>query len=110
MNATAIFIAAIVILLLLGVVVIPRFMVKRAMGRVVQAFRAQNATNLKNARTLEELGLQPRGFIDGMFRGRDYKPFALDLLRRAEIILTTEDGKLYLSEDRLSRTELTKRR
>jgi hypothetical protein len=36
-----------------------------------------------------------------MFRLRDFKPYALDALVKAEIIKGTEDGRLYLAEDKL---------
>jgi len=39
--------------------------------------------------------------LEGMFRPRDYKPHALTTLIRAEIIQMTEDGKLYLLEEKL---------
>ena len=50
---------------------------------------------------IDELGLRPQGMMGGMFKGRDYNQYALSLLMKADIIQTTEDGKLYLSEDRL---------
>jgi hypothetical protein len=37
-----------------------------------------------------------------IFSGRDYKITALQVLRNANIIQSTEDGKLYLSEANLS--------
>ena len=93
---------------ILGVFVIPRFMMKRAMRHVLRAFRQNNATDAKTAKTLEELGLKPRSFMEGFLRGRDYKPYALDMLRKGEIVQITEDGKLYLSEDRLASSGMDK--
>ncbi len=101
MNYTALFILAIIVIAFLGLFVVPRFMLKRALKKVIKVFRDLNATDLKNAKTLEELGLKPRSFLDGMFKLRDYRPYALDLLRKAEIVKVTEDGKLYLLEVRL---------
>lgn len=109
MNYTAIFIIAMIALAFLGLFVIPRFMLRRALGRVIATFRRLNATTINSARTIEELGMRPRGMIDGMFRGRDYRPYALDMLRRADVVQTTEDGRLYLSEDRLMVTGIAKR-
>lgn len=101
MDYTALFIVAIIIIAVLGLFVIPRFLMKRALKKVIRIFREHNATNIRNAKTLDELGLKPRSFMEGMFRTRDYKPFALDLLRKGEIVQMTEDGKLYLLEDKL---------
>jgi hypothetical protein len=36
-----------------------------------------------------------------MFRMRDYKPYATRLLGQANVIRSTEDGLVYLSEDEL---------
>jgi hypothetical protein len=40
--------------------------------------------------------------LEMMFRGRDYKQYALSALMKAEIIKRTEDEKLYLLEDKLA--------
>ncbi len=96
-----ILIVVIVVLALLALFVIPRWRLKRATRQVIRIFMELNATGVKNAKTLDELGLRPRGRLEGMLRTRDYKPQALDGLWKAEIVQTTEDGRLYLSEDRL---------
>jgi len=75
---------------------------RRAARQVIKIFREHNATDSKNARTIDELGLRPPGVLDRMMRRRDYKPYALSALMKAEIIQATEDGKLYLSEAKLS--------
>ena len=94
------------VLLLAAIFIIPRWRLKRAIRQVIQIFKEHNATGIKNAKTDEELGLRPRGMMEGMFRGRDYKPYALSALMRAEIINRTEDGKLYLSEEKLMESGL----
>ena len=71
------------------------------MRQVVRAFREQNATTSRSAKAADELGLSPQGRMAGMFKGRDYKPNALSMLMKADIVLTTEDGELYLSEEKL---------
>lgn len=86
--------------------VVPRWRLKHAIHQVVQILREHNATDRKNAKAIDELGLRPRGVMEGLFRGRDYKPYALNVLTRAEIIRQTEDGKLYLSEDKLMESGL----
>jgi hypothetical protein len=81
---------------------IPRWLMRRAARQVIKIFREHNATDAKNAKTIDELGLRPPGMMERMMRRRDYKPYALNALMKAEIIHQTEDGKLYLSEEKLS--------
>ncbi|HUT97007.1 MAG TPA: hypothetical protein VMW60_02685 [Dehalococcoidales bacterium] len=92
-------IVLILILLLLGLYVIPRWRLKRAIRQVIAVFRRNSALDKKTAKAIDELGLKPRGFTEGMFRGRDFKPHALNALVKAEIVKSTEDGRLYLAED-----------
>ena len=87
---------------LVVLVVVPRWLVRRAAKQVIKIFRRQNATDSKSARTVDELGLRPPSFLQRMGRLRDYKPHALDALMRAGIVQVTENGKLYLSEEKLS--------
>jgi len=94
-------IVVLIILMILALFVIPQWRVSRSIREVIRIFRAQNAVSSKTARTIDELGLRPRGIMEGMLRGRDYKPHALQSMIKAEIIQVTEDGKLYLSEDKL---------
>ena len=96
-----IIIVLIVVLALLALFVIPVWRLRRATRQVIQIFKEHNAFDVKNAKTIDELGLRPRGRLEGMLRTRDYKPHALSSLLTAEIVKTTEDGRLYLSEDRL---------
>ena len=90
-------------------ILVPRWFMTRAFSKVIRIFRENNAINEKNARTVEELGLTPPTFTQRLSRMRDYKPQALDLLRRADIVQMTEDGKLYLSEDKLASSGLRNR-
>jgi hypothetical protein len=90
-----------VVLLLAAMFVIPQWRLKRAIPKVIRIFREHSAIGINNAKTLDELGLRPKGMLEGMFRGRDYKQYALSALMRAEIIQMTEDGRLYLLEDKL---------
>ena len=102
MNAATIVITILIFVLLIGALfVIPHWRLKRAMRQVIQIFKNSSATDFKNAKTASELGLRPPTMREEMFRRRDYKPYALSTLIRAEIIQRTEDGKLYLAEDRL---------
>jgi len=89
-------------------VFIPRWLMGRALRQVVRIFREHNATESKNARTADDLGLRPPGVIDRMMRRRDYKPQALSSLMQAGVIQATEGGKLYLSEAKLTEFGLEK--
>ena len=99
-NSVVLVVLFFIVLLVVGALV-SRWKIKRAMREVVRAFREQSATTSRSAKTADELGLRPQGRMAGMFRGRDYKPNALSMLMKADIVLTTEDGELYLSEDKL---------
>jgi hypothetical protein len=96
------------ILLLAGMYFIPRWLVRRAALQVIKIFRKQNAVDKSTARTIDELGLRPPGMLQRMTQRRDYKPQALNALMQAEIIKTTEDGRLYISEERLADSGLHK--
>ena len=98
---TTLFIVIVIIVFILSAFVIPRFLVKRALSSVIQIFRQQGALDVKSARTVEELGLSPRSIMQGMFKGRDYKPYALEMLRKADVVQMTEDDRFYLSEEKL---------
>ena len=90
------------ILMLLALLVIPRWLIGRASRQVIRIFRENNAVDSKTARTVDELGLRPPGVLERMMRRRDYKPHALNALLQAGVIKTTEDGRLYLSEEKLA--------
>jgi hypothetical protein len=95
-----------IILLLAGLFFIPRWLTRHAARQVIKIFRENSAIDSKSARTIHELGLNPPGMWERMGRRRDYKPRALSILREAEIIKTTADGRLYLSEDKLANVGL----
>ena len=96
-------------MLVLGLYVIPRWRLKRAIRQVITIFRQNNALDKKTAKTIDELGLRPRGFVERMLYTRDFKPHALDGLLKAGIIKGTEDGRLYLVEDKLMESGIEKR-
>jgi hypothetical protein len=97
-------IAIIILILLLGLgwLVLPQFFVSRAIVQVIRILRKHNALDLKNAKSVVELGLKPKSLLESMGRFRDYKPGALQVLIGAKIVKTTDDGRVYLSESNLS--------
>jgi hypothetical protein len=85
----------------LGLFIIPRWRLKRALRQVIKIFRRNSALDKTTAKTIDELGLRPRGFVEGMFHGRDFKPYAMDALVKAGIVKSTDDGRVYLDEEKL---------
>jgi hypothetical protein len=108
MNNDVVLIIAAIVLMLLALIFIPQWRLKRAVRQVIRIFRESNAVGIGNAKSLDELGLRPKGMLEGMFRGRDYKQYALTSLMRAEIVIMTEDGDYYLAEDKLLQSGLEK--
>ena len=95
-------IVILVALMLFVMFILPQFLLRRAIPSVIRIFRQGNAVGIENAKTVEELGLKPKSMAQAIFRGREYKITALQVLRNANVIQSTEDGKLYLSENDLS--------
>lgn len=87
----------------------PVALTRRAVRQVLEIFRKKQALSPENAKTIDELGLRPLSFRQRLFRARDYKPRAMNALVQAEVILSTEDGRLYLSEARLADAKTEKR-
>ena len=101
-RAVIIIVLALVLLLVLAIYG-SRFMLNRAIKKVIKAFRENNALSAGKALLPEELGLVRRTLFQ--FNAfRDYRPWALEMLRRSNIIQQTDDGRLFLSEEDLART------
>ncbi len=79
---------------------------KRAVNQVVAIFERNNALDLRSAKTIDELGLGPPTFLEGMMRMRDFKPYALQLLMKADVVRHTDGGRLYLLQDKLAATNI----
>ena len=95
-------IVILVALMLFVMFILPQFLLRRAIPSLIRIFRQGKAVGIENAKTVEELGLKPKSMAQAIFRGREYKITALQVLRNANVIQSTEDGKLYLSENDLS--------
>lgn len=108
-STSAVIILILFMLLLLAIAYFgTSIMVKRAMKAVIKRFRDYQALSPEKAMTVQDLGLQSRSFFQ--FRGlRDYKPSALQFLMKNEIVLATEDGKLFLSEQALLQSDIEQR-
>ena len=99
--SNAVFIVLILLFMLLVLFIVPQWRLKRAIHQMIRIFREQNAIGIDNSKMIDELGMRSPGMLERMLRARDYKQYALSALIKAEIIQTTEDGKLYLSEEKL---------
>jgi hypothetical protein len=91
-----------VVLLLFVMFILPQLLLRRAIPSVIRIFRQCKAVGVESAKTVEELGLKPKSMFQAILRGREYKITALQVLRNAHVIQSTEEGKLYLSEKDLS--------
>jgi hypothetical protein len=87
--------------MLLASLIISGLLVKRATYQVIDRFCSYHAVQARRARRPEELGLVPPDFFQRLFRLRDYKPYVLQSLRRAGAVRVTQEGKLYLAEEKL---------
>lgn len=105
-NRMADYSSILVILIVLGGVAAALFisarMTKRAVGQVIAIFEKHNAIGIQQARTVNELGLAPPNLMDRFTRMRDYKQSALNILLKANIVQTTEEGKLFISAEKLA--------
>jgi hypothetical protein len=92
------------ILTLGGIYFIYAFQSKRALFKVLGIFCQHEALGMSDAKTLRELGLEPLDFFRKMMRPRDYKQYALQILIKRGMVSVTEDGRLYLVEDKLDQS------
>jgi hypothetical protein len=74
---------------------------RRAISKVIEIFRQHNALGISDSKTLQELGLERPDFAQRIVRGRDFKQYALQILIERGIICVTEDGRLYMVENKL---------
>jgi len=75
----------------------------------VAIFERNNALDARSAKTIDELGLRPRTFLEGIGRIRDFKPYALQALMDAGVIKQTDGGRLYLSQDKFDTINIDRR-
>ena len=96
--------------LLLGIVFLvvmfglPQLLIRRTIPSVLKIFVEHNATSPKNAKTVDELGLTDQTLTQRLWKPRDYKPRALQLLLSSNIVQMTDEDKLYISEENLNAT------
>ena len=94
------------ILLLVIAVYYSRYRMKKTIGEVVLIMRRFHALDEDSAKTQAELGLAPATFLVRVTSLRDYKPYAMQVLMEQKVLQMTDDGRLYLSEETLSSSNL----
>ena len=109
MNPTVLLILLIIILAILGFLVLPQIRIRRAIKQVVAIFERNSALDVRSAKTIDELRLRPRTFLQGIGRIRDFKPYALQILMDAEVVCQTDGGRLYLLQDKLAAINIDRR-
>lgn len=85
-----------------GGLYIRTFLTRRAIFRVVEIFYEHDALGVYGAKTLKELGLESPDFLQRMTKPRDYRQTALQVLIREGVVNLTEDGRVYLIEEKLN--------
>jgi hypothetical protein len=98
---TVLSIFLILFLFFAGLFWIPALMTKNAINQVIRRFCRRNALRRRDALTREELGLNPPTFAERMTKPRDYKPYALKILKDIDVIQVTEEGKMYMDQGKL---------
>jgi hypothetical protein len=109
-STRVIILLVLILLLMLALAFLGSSMLmRRAIKQVIKMFRNNEALTPETAKELEQIGFKKKHFfqVSGL---RDYKPTAMQMLIRYNIILFTEDGRYYLSEDALSMTKMGQQR
>lgn len=90
-----------------AIFILPQWRIRRAIRQVVKIFLEHGATRPSSAETSQQLGFAPdRGVLMSLFSKKDYKKYALDALLKAGTVQRVEDGRLYLSEERVLQLKL----
>ncbi len=88
-------------LLYMALVIIPGWRLRRAITQVIEVFRGQGAACFKDVKSIDELGLRPRSMMENLFRTRDFKPYALQLLIKEEVVHVEPNEYLCLEEEKV---------
>ena len=97
-TATTIYVILFFITMILLMILVSVFLQRRAVIAIRKIFHEKNALSAENAIEREELGIRHQ---HALFKKRDYKLQAVQVLMNIEIIQTTEAEQLYFSEEKL---------
>jgi hypothetical protein len=103
-NVLVIIIA--VLVLLAGIILVPNWLIFRAMKKVVSALKNRNSWNQVSASWAEQIGIKKEPLWNSMFKVRDYRPRALQQLIELQIIIQTPEGKFFLNKNKLDESRL----
>ncbi|HIJ57307.1 MAG TPA: hypothetical protein HPQ03_14465 [Deltaproteobacteria bacterium] len=98
-------IALLIILFIVVIIFLPMLLNKRAVFQVIQIFKKHGALDAESAKSIADLKLTKPTLKDRMMRFRDYKPAALESLIQVGVVQSTEDGRVFLLEERLKGTK-----
>ncbi len=93
------------IIMIVMVIGLPQLLIRRAIPDVIKIFKSRDAIGPGNAKTAEELEITSQTMVQRIWKPRDYKPRALQLLVNSNIVQMTPDGKFYISEENLDATK-----
>ncbi len=85
----------------IGLFVIPRMMLRRAVLEVLNIFRQSHSLCSENPKTVDELGFTSQNLTGGLFKPRDYKPYVLQMLIKSGVVRLTGEGKMCLWDDKI---------
>jgi hypothetical protein len=95
-------VAGLLILMLLATTFLPQWQLRRAVRKVIRDFRSQGAVSPDKAIAWETLGFnRPRSMVQTLFKGRDWRGYAIQALMKAEMIKADDDGKVYLVNEKI---------
>src|SRR5690606_8666525 len=99
------YVALIVAVIVVAIIqqAILRYKLRQAAQQLIAIFRERGATSPETAKTAKDLKLLHRSLTDHFLR--DYRPRALGMLKRDDVVIELDDGRLYLSEANLRRAQ-----
>ncbi|MBI2853787.1 MAG: hypothetical protein HYX87_02565 [Chloroflexi bacterium] len=99
MNQTVVLFILLLVLFFIGSMWLARWRINRAAAQVIDVFIQQGATSSEKAKSISDLGLATRRFR----MTRDYRQMALTILLRNGLVMRTEDGRFYLTQQAYER-------
>jgi hypothetical protein len=100
----------VLVLVFVMILIVPPFRIRRTSSALINRFRKMKALDETSAKTPEELGVRLSVGTPTLFGGGDPVQAAVGQLREANVIVLTNDGRLYLSEANLSRSKFNQRK
>ena len=87
---------------LIAAVIIPPFLMRKAVPQVIKVLRDHGAVDAESAVNPNEVGLVQQSVWERALKRRDYKPKALSGLVQLGIISMNDEGKIFLDEAALA--------